>query len=602
MVRARAHLLSRVARDRRGAIAPMMAVMGTVLVGAAGMALDAGLYYVGNRSLQAATEAAALSAASLADNPSQAAVRARAILASNGYGPTVLKSVEVGRYCADGRAGVAAASRFDLNGAAGLCPGNGIRTAVRLHTESPSRQYLSKVLGSIAVIPALSGTATAARIDEAGLGITSGVVSVSGGLVGAVNDLLGALLGIKLTLNATQVGTLMNSNIDAGRFFDKLAERVGETGTYSDLTARSVPLSDILAAGADAATADGNSATAVVLTAVAAQVGSGYSVPLNGLFGLGVWKNMPVGDANSAAGLRAGLNAYQLLAFAIQGGSGKVDLSDTISRVVSGSTLSVAGVATGPVERPRFSFGPAGETQVGTSALRLQIKIGVGDISVPLLLLAPIKVESVPVLIDVAAATAEIRSISCGEEARTDTAVTVRANSGLVNAYIGEGPANAMTSPMPAITAANISAAHIVNVANILTVDARAVAQPVLGNTRDVVFGSGGAGTIGTPPAAGTAVSIGNGSQVGPLLTSLNSNLALDIRLLKLCLPLVCSDSLLTAGIRSSLTDGIVTPIAGIVSNTADPLVDNLLGALGIQLGNATMWVTGARCGVPVLV
>jgi uncharacterized membrane protein len=91
---------------------------------------------------------------------------------------------------------------------------------------------------------------------------------------------------------------------------------------------------------------------------------------------------------------------------------------------------------------------------------------------------------------------------------------------------------------------------------------------------------------------------------VGPLLTSLSSSIGaangLQVKILGLCLPVVCDAT--AATVRSQLLSGIVNPLAGLVGTTADPLLDNLLAALGIQLGHATLWATGARCGVPVLV
>jgi uncharacterized membrane protein len=39
-----------------------------------------------------------------------------------------------------------------------------------------------------------------------------------------------------------------------------------------------------------------------------------------------------------------------------------------------------------------------------------------------------------------------------------------------------------------------------------------------------------------------------------------------------------------------------------LLGNVADPLLDNVLAALGIELGHATVWTTGVRCGVPVLI
>ena len=467
--------------------------------------------------------------------------------------------------------------------------------AVRIKTGRPSRQFLTRVLGGADPIPELAATATAARIDEAGVSVSSGVLTVTNSLVNSVNDLLGAVLGVQLRLNAGDVQALMGGYVDAGRFFDALAGRVGETRTYADLTNRSVGLQDLLLAAASAADQPG---TAAALNIAAGQVSNGYTVPLQGLFGLGVWKNMPVGEADEQPALRAGLNAYQLFAFAVQAGNGSIDLSDAVSRMVSGSTVRIAAVATGPMDRPRFSFGPAGETSASTSALRLQLNLGLN------LSILRIAVQSVPVLVDIAAARADVSAIDCpatAEQAR-DSKVSILASSGLINAYIGQAPANAMSRPMPPLSASDIAPAQILNVLNLVTVDARAVAQPVMGNSGTVIFGPGGQGSIGRPGAPGTPASIGNGSQAGPLITSLTASLAaangLQVKALNLCVWPLCDAS----AIRSQLLAAITTPLAGLVGNSADPLLDNLLAALGIQLGHATVSVTGARCGVPVLV
>jgi len=155
---------------------------------------------------------------------------------------------------------------------------------------------------------------------------------------------------------------------------------------------------------------------------------------------------------------------------------------------------------------------------------------------------------------------------------------------------------------MPPLSASDIAPARILNVLNLITVDARAVAQPVMGNSGTLTFGPGGQGTIGRPGAPGNPASIGNGSQLGPLLTSLTSSLTasngLQVKALDLCVWPLCD----TSAVRAQLLGGITAPLAGLVGTTADPLLDNLLTALGIQLGHATVWVTGVRCGVPVLI
>ncbi|KEQ51299.1 TadG family pilus assembly protein [Sphingobium chlorophenolicum] len=566
-------------RDRSAAVAPMVAALGTLLIGAAGFALDAGLYYVGERDLRAATDAAALAAAM---NPAQAAARARDSLSRNGYDPAILRSVEVGRYCAD--AALGAAQRFDPGMT--LCPGNGRANAVRIRTGKPAGLFLMRVLGPANPLPDLAASATAARIDEAGVGITSGVLTVTNALVNGVNDLLGALLGIQLRLSTADVEALMASNVDAGLFFDALAQRVGESGTYTDLTNRTVGLRDLLSAAASAAD---NGATAAALDRVAGQVGNGYAVPLKGLFGLGVWKNMPVGGAAGKPALRAGINAYQLFSYAVQAGNGRVGLSNAVGAVAPGSSVLLAAMATGPMDRPRFSFGPAGETSVATSAVRLQLDVGLP----PLGGLANI---NLPIVIDIGAAQASISAVDCADTAEQarDTRVTVQAQTGLVNAYIGALPANAMTRPMPPLSASDVRETPIASLGPI-GINGRAVAGPILGNGGPLIFGTGGQGGIGRPAAPGAPATIGNQAMVEPLLTTLIGNLSLNITP---CLPLVCNLSVVTNLVGSV----IIAPVAALVGTTIDPLVSNLLAALGIRPGHATVWVTGARCGVPVLV
>jgi len=46
----------------------------------------------------------------------------------------------------------------------------------------------------------------------------------------------------------------------------------------------------------------------------------------------------------------------------------------------------------------------------------------------------------------------------------------------------------------------------------------------------------------------------------------------------------------------------VIGPVTKLVGTVVDPLLTNVLAALGVQVGSATVWTTGARCGVPVLI
>ena len=595
-------------RDRRGAVAPMIAVLGASLIGATGFALDTGLYIVGNRDLRAATEAAALAAAM---NPAQATARARASLSRNGYDPSVLRSVQLGRYCPDAR--LSSVQRFDP----GLtrCPGDGRVNAVRVQTGKPSRRYLTRVLGAADPIPDLAATATAARIDEAGVGITSGILTVTNSLVTSVNDLLGALLGIKLQLNAADIQTMMSGTVDAGRFFDALAARVGESGSYQDLTSRTVGLQDLLLAAAAAAD---QPATAATLTLVAGQVSNSYTVPLAGLFGLGVWKNMPVGESNAQPGLRAGLNAYQLLTYAAQAkGASSLDLSSLTGAAFPGSTVKLTIIGSTPTNRPRFSFGPAGETGVSTSVSRLQLKVRLVDTGISSGLLGLLKLlgvsidlaSDIPVLISIGDSNATIKEIRCaqtGEQAR-DAQVDVAVSPALISAYVGEVRADAVNSTMPYIDPAAVTPVTILNAKlfgiPLTSITAKAVALPVTGGDTSVTFGPRGSGNpqIGTPGSAqsaeitGTPYAKSNQLLLGQTISTLVTNL--DIQ------PSVAGISLNILTPLLQVAGNLLRPLlTGLLDGLVGPVLDNLLAALGLELGNTRVWVTGARCGVPVLV
>ncbi|MDB5685512.1 MAG: hypothetical protein JWR77_101 [Rhizorhabdus sp.] len=596
-------------RDDRAAIAPLVAVAAAALVASTALALDVGVYYVGNRDLRSATEAAALSAAI---DPYNAEARARAYLASNGYPEADLQSiqVEVGRYCAD--ISMAAGTRFVPMGS-NACPGNGLSTAVRLHTTKASRQYFAGVFGALSPIPLMSATATAARVDEAGLGITTGVLGLSGltaSVVNLVNAILSKLLGITLNLDSSQLSALLATNVDAATFFHTLAAGDDDI-TYGEVASSTVTLTQLLAA----AQAASGSAPPPALTGALAKFASagGLQIPLAGLFDLGVWEKIPVGDASEQQNLKAGLNAYQLITYALQAHAGGIDVTLTGTQAGMPALTQVRLIDSwqGQVARARFAFGPQGETRVNTSALRLQLTLKVSGLGTLLagvgtvldqLLLAPVKVllnalvggVDVPLLIDVGAGSANVASIGCGQESASDARVGVNAQTGLLTAYLGHLPANAMSSTMPAIQASDVGMTDMVNVVG-LNVKIKAAVGPVTGTSATLDFrqGNGGNGVIGHPPSPGTSARVGNTAQLGSMLTGLGSNLQVDATLL----------GMKTGPLVNGLVANVGALVGGLLSAlNVDGLVDTLLAALGIQAGFADIWVTGARCGVPVLV
>src|SRR5690349_11186963 len=91
-VRACAARLGRLRRDRRGNIAIMFGLMSPVLIGGMGLAMESAYWYVDQRGMQNAADAAALAAASDATSNYQSSVNAVAAqygFANNVGGATV---------------------------------------------------------------------------------------------------------------------------------------------------------------------------------------------------------------------------------------------------------------------------------------------------------------------------------------------------------------------------------------------------------------------------------------------------------------------------------------------------------------------------------
>ena len=591
--------LRQIRTDESGLAAPVIALLGAALIGVSGIALDMGLYFTTQRNLQAVTESAALSASI---DPDNAMARAQAFLTSNGYSASVITSLQVGRYCAD--IDLPATGRFfTLDAVPPSCQGNGLSNAVRLQTQTTSQRYLTSLLGNASLRPQIAASATATRIDEAGVEMTSGVLSLDPGLV---NSVLSLLAGRNIALLPATIQALLAANVDAGLMFDALAAKEGETGTYSDLTARTVSMADLLNACATAMQASGSDPVAIAgMQALATTIGTGVQVPLASLFELGVWKKMPVGNSNTQPGLRAGLNAYQLLAYALEAnGTSLLGLNVNVTGV---GNVAVNAMASGPVARARFGFGPQGEINVSTAAARIQLGVSVN----PTTLLAStgfvqagtnLVAVNVPVLIDIGEGSAAISSISCGQEAASDAHVGITGGAGLLGVYIGTMPVNVMTQPFTALSPSQVRPVSLLSVGvpsilglpavPVATVNIRAATGPVIGGSQDLDFqqAAGGDGVIGHVPLGGTPATVGNQAQLAQTLSGLQVTTSLTA---------LGAITLGTGPLLNTVGKVVAAPVAAL---GVDPLVTNLLGALGISAGYANVWVTGVRCGVPVLV
>ena len=578
-------------RDERGAVALIGALSMTAVLGMTAMVTDLGALYIGQRNLQAATDASALSAtypvaqdSTVANSPQ---TFAQNYLTENMPGANLVSAV-AGTYCPDST--VASGSRFTAGSS--VCADNsGISgyNAVRVTSSITSPLYFARALTGGATSETLGATATAAQINEAGFYAGSGVLS----LATMNNAVLNALLPGS-TVNLASYSGIVGSNINALTFLNALATNLNlSAGNYSDVLKSTVTVQQVLQSEIDALNAPGSVAAANAVTELAtlkASVAGSPSLLVSNLLDLGVWQNVPVGSTNASTALNATLNAYQLATLTAQvaNGANAVAIPTAGLGIPGIATLTAASSVIEPPQSPPFVFSPVGTAAnpvaVHTAQVRLQLNLQLlSALSLVGLGSAPV---NLPIYIEAGSGDAKLTDINCGYNPLTDATVQIQAESGVANAYIGTVTTSAMSNFSTPVT---VQPATLVNLLNIVQVT----------GSSQVSVGSAGYTTLTfnqTEMQNLTPQTVTSTGMLSNLLQTLGSSGNLSLSVLPgnngLGVPLVTSSAVL------ALLSPLLTPaFAGL-----DPLVDNLLASLGIKVGYLDVTASGVRCGVPTLV
>jgi uncharacterized membrane protein len=593
----------------QGAVALITAILLTTVFGAAALAVDLGALYAARRNLQAATDSAALAATfGLASSPLATTTGfATNYLTYNGFPASRLASAPVvttGRYCPNAATTPPTpSSRFTAGSASGsVCPGDPSGTsfgsgpnAVQVTTSIQSPVFFGRAVLPGLTSEAISATATATQINEAGFMAGTGIASLS---MGVVNGVLSALVGGSVSLSALQYNGLVGTNVTALDFLNALAARAGVTaGTYNSLLQSSVSVSTVLAAAADALTAEGTGSAASVnalagLQLLQASASGSASIQLSQLLNLGVLQNQGISSANTATALSAGLNLYDLatLTAEVANGQSAIAVPSTSLGIPGIATVTSSSTVIEPPQSPPFVFGPVGVT-VHTAQVRLQLTFTLLSALSVLGGTAPL---TLPIYIEAGSGTATLTKITCGLSPKTDATVTIAAQSGVGYAYIGKvSPSTPLTnfSQEVTVTSAVLSNIAVTIIVSLVQVQISGFAQASLGSpaATSLTFNQ-------TQIAAKTAQTVTSTGMVGNLLQTLVTGLQPTFSATLLGVSFTLPASATTA--LTSAIAALLSPVAAAL----DPLVDGLLAALGVKLGYMDVTVTGVRCGVPALV
>jgi uncharacterized membrane protein len=564
--------LRRLAADRRANFATATALTMPVLLVMSGLVVDEASLFFQRRQAQGLADLAAITAAA---NIDRAAFAAETVLTDNGVRhvtvidpddaavvqgaltpDAVAISVIGGRYEAD--PAVATRQRFT----AGATPPNAVKVTMR---QQGLRHFAAAVIGT----PTIVTTAIASAPAEAAFSIGSRLASLDGGLLNAI---LGGLTGSTLSLKVMDYRALVDANVKLFGFLDALASRLHITAaTYSDVLDAEANIGDIAAALA-ATDGVGPEARAALLAIVAGS-SSGARLSLAKLVDLGETGRLALGQR--PAGLAADVGVMEMLgAAATVAGGGRqvaIDLGASLPGLAA-ATLDVA-IGEPPQASPRLSIGGVGKV-VRTAQTRLLLTVTLGG---PGGLLGTS--VSLPVYLELARGEATLKAVNCPTGRIDSLRDDVAARPGVADLRIGAvdksrfadfgrspmgGPARIVAAPLVTVNAA----AHA-EIANVET-------QTLTFRHRDV--------------SEHAAKTVSTRNLTRSLTASLLADIQLDVKVAGLGLA------------PPSVLKGSLANLLAAATPSLDTLLDGVLAALGVRVGEADVRVNGATCGRSVLV
>lgn len=548
-------LLKRFRTDQRGNIAIMSAGGMILAVCCAALGVDIGTIAADRRKTQAATDLAAIVAAS---NLSNATNAAKAAVTSNNYPASALVGVELGTYTTN--SAVAAQSRF-------VTPATGTANAARVSLQTATPLYFSHFFTGSNNFT-IKTTATATTTAIASFSIGSRLASLNGGLL---NSVLGSMLGTTLSLSVMDYNALLGARIDAFTFLSALATRVGLTGvTYDTLLNSNIKIGDVLAAALSAQQATNGSGTATTALSTISQASASVTTKIapGKLIDAGPYANLIVGVKPKDG---VSISLYDLL-------QATAGIANGTNQIATSVNLGLPGIASASLTatigaRPQGSGWIAVGTQ-GVSVHTAQTRV---LLSIQLIGSGSASLVNLPVYVEVASGTATLNKVSCGYPNVNTSSVTLGVTPGIVDAWIGNVTVadlnNVATKPNP-------GPAPLVNLLGIPIVTAKAHAG--MGNTTPVsVNFSYSDITSQTKKTVNTT----------NFTSSLTGSLLGDLNI-----------SVLGLGLAIPGLGELVTSIISGATSSIDQLLAATLASLGVGIGQADVWVSGIRCDGAVLV
>ncbi|ENN84955.1 hypothetical protein RHSP_58789 [Rhizobium freirei PRF 81] len=566
-------------RDRRGNVAITTALVSPLILYCLGLGIDYGMMTLQQQRLQQLSDIGAITAASdianantvllnnLQSNGTTAALASGAgyltsggtisVATANSGQYETLANMVLGTYTAD--ASVAPQNRFSSSGSA---PYDSVRVTL-------TQQAVMPFASAFATAPTLSATGTASSERLAAFSIGSRLASLNGGIL---NQLLGSLLGTQISLNLVDYQSLVGANVNLLSYLNLLATDLNLTaGSYNDLLATDVPYDKLL--GALGKSTNLSPAAIRIINSLSKSLGTTkLTVKLEDILNLGPEGKNIIGSGPNLTSSISLMSFLSLTAMAAnQQKQVAVDLGVALPSLASAKlTLAIGEMAQ---QTPSAAVGAPGTT-IRTPQVRAAIEVSVTGLSA----IAGLKVR-VPLYVEVAPAEARLASITCVGGNMPNAVVGIDAVPGVAEIALGDVDTTAFVNfgTKPRVTQAAIIDSLLLRVLASAQIDIANMSPTRLTYQPSEI-------------SAGTIKTVSTRDVTTSLVQSLLKNANISIQLL-----------ILTIGTPSGVLSGVADTLSAVTA-PLDQLLSNLLGLLGIGIGQADIQVTDARCMQPVLV
>jgi uncharacterized membrane protein len=543
---------------QKGSASVFFAISAVPLLAVAGLVIDGGNVDFAHRRLQGTTDLAAIAAAA---NLPDATAAAQGNAAINGYNVADVTAVTPGIYTPSAQ--IPPSQRFQPSS---LAAANAVQVTMT-HQQPLFTTPIFQLLADSANVPSsrtLVTQAIAATDHYISFGIGSGVASLNGGIV---NGILDQTIGTQVSLSLIDYQSLASAQVDLFGMSQAIAAQVGQVGeTYGQSVNQTISTSAFFQAIAQAAPS-----IAPLMTTLAndASLGAGV-VDLSRLISFGPYADFPSNGPEPQANITA--SAWQLVQAAMQLNGSPHLINLNLNSGIPG-IATVTGMMTlgEPAQYSTLLSVNQTGTSVHTSQIRLFLDITLGGA-------IDGAAVQLPLYLEVGYGTATFNSLSCNALDPSQTQATLDVAPGLVNGWIGNVTAAQMVNFQAEPT---VTPATLLNILGLASVTGAANAKignppaPVTFNASDIANA-----TIKTSSTTDFTAS---------LINSLLGNLTMQV-------------NALGAGVQlPGLTQQVAAALAAGAS-PADTLLTGVLQTTGLGLGQASTWITGARCSAATIV